>query len=149
MGRVGKEGIVRGRNRWICGVAAVAVWTGAAARAADAPACPDGTERFAEYRLFFGRARDGAEIVSDEAWSRFLATEVTPRFPAGLTVHDGAGQWRNAAGRIERERSKLLVVIAPPGAAALRRTGEIAEAYKRSFGQESVLRAVSTVCASF
>ncbi len=138
-----------GRNRWIAAAAALAVWMAAIAEATEVPACPDGTARFAEYSLFFGRARDGAEIVSDEAWTRFLAKEVTPRFPDGLTVFDGAGQWRNAAGRIERERSKLLVVIAPPGADALRRTEEIAEAYKRGFGQESVLRVISTVCASF
>ncbi len=138
-----------GRNRWICAAAALAVWMAAVAEAADAPACPHGTERFAEYSLFFGRSKDGAEVVSDEAWSRFLAREVTPRFPDGLTVLDGAGQWRNAGGKIERERSKLLVVIASPGADSLRRTREIAEAYKRRFGQESVLRVVSTVCAAF
>jgi len=136
-------------KRWIFAAAALAVWTGALAHAADAPACPDGAERFAEYGLFFGRSKGGEEAVSDEAWTRFLAEEVTPRFPDGLTVLDGAGQWRNAAGAIERERSKLLVVIAPPGADSLRRTREIAEAYKQEFGQESVLRTISTVCASF
>ena len=138
-----------GRNWWICAAASVAVWTGALAHAADAPACPDGTERFAEYSLYFGRGKGGTEVVSDEAWTRFLAGVVTPRFPDGLTVLDGAGQWRNAAGKIEKERSKLLVVIAPLGADSLRRTEEIAQAYKRSFGQESVLHVISTVCASF
>ena len=138
-----------GRRRSICAVAALAVWWGAVAHAADGPACPDGAERLAEYSLFFGRSKGGAEIVSDEAWTRFLAREVTPRFPDGLTVLDGAGQWRNAGGGIELERSKLLVVIAPPGTDSLRRTSEIAEAYKQSFGQESVLRVISTVCASF
>lgn len=138
---------MRGRKRSIRAVAALALAMSAPAHAEDA--CPDGTVRFAEYGLYFGRSKDGAEIVSDDAWTRFLAREVTPRFPDGLTVLDGAGQWRNAAGGIERERSKLLVVIAPPGADSLRRTTEVAEAYKRSFGQESVLRVVSTVCASF
>ena len=31
----------------------------------------------------------------------------------------------------------------------MQRTEEIAQAYKRTFGQESVLRAVSTACVSF
>ena len=87
--------------------------------------------------------------MPDAAWTRFLAEEITPRFADGLTVLDGAGQWRNAAGKIERERSKLVIVIAPPDPAWLRRTAEIAEAYKRSFGQDSVLRVVRAVCASF
>ncbi len=138
-----------GLKGWICAAASVALWTGAAAHAADASACPEGTERFAEYRLFFGRSTGGEEVVSDVDWRQFLAREVTPRFPDGLTVLDGAGQWRNAAGKIERERSKLLVVVAPPGAASMGRTAEIAAAYKQRFGQESVLLVISPVCASF
>ena len=44
-------------------------------------------------RLFFGLGTpDG--IVSDDAWVRFLAEIVTPRFPNGLTVVDANGQWR-------------------------------------------------------
>ena len=116
---------------------------------ADVPPCPAGTERYAEYRLFFGRNRGGLEVVSDAGWRAFLAEEVTPRFPDGLTVVDAAGQWRGPSGTIERERAKVLLVLAAPGPEGMRRTGEIAEAYKRTFGQESVLRTVGTACASF
>ena len=116
---------------------------------ADVPPCPAGTERYAEFRLFFGRNRGGVEVVSDAGWRVFLAEEVTPRFPDGLTVVDAAGQWRDPSGTIERERAKVLLVLAAPGAKGMRRTGEIAEAYKRTFGQESVLRTVGTTCASF
>ena len=116
---------------------------------ADVPPCPAGTERYAEFRLFFGRNRGGVEVVSDAGWRVFLAEEVTPRFPDGLTVVDAAGQWRDPSGTIERERAKVLLVLAAPGAKGMRRIGEIAEAYKRTFGQESVLRTVGTTCASF
>ena len=136
-----------GRRWWIGAAALLAVAIGEPLQAGDA--CPAGTERFAEYRMFFGRSKGGEEVVSEAAWRRFLAREVTPRFPDGLTVLDGAGQWRNSAGSIERERSKLLVVIAPPGAASMRRTAEIARAYRQRFGQESVLRVIRPVCASF
>ena len=59
--------------------------------------CPDGWDQVTEYRLYFGRsdATGAPDAVSDEEWSRFLADTVTPRFPHGLTVADGAGQWRN------------------------------------------------------
>ena len=62
---------------------------------------------------------------------------------------DAGGQWRDASGAIVRERSKLLIVLAAPGEAGMRRTDELAAAYKRAFGQESVLRAVTTACVSF
>ena len=92
---------------------------------AETEPCPPGFERYAEYRMFFGRSRPGGGTMSDEEWNGFLAAEVTPRFPDGLTV------------------------LAEPGADAVRRTEEIAEAYKRTFDQQSVLRAVEFVCAAF
>lgn len=88
-------------------------------------------------------------MVSEEAWRSFLAEEVTPRFPDGLTVLDAAGQWRDGSGAIERERTKLLLVLAPPGEDALQRTDEIADAYRRAFSQSSVLQVVTEACVSF
>ena len=121
----------------------------APALGADAPYCPPGTQQFAEYRLFFGRSEGTVEVVSEEAWRTFLADEVTPRFPDGLTVLDAAGQWREVSGAIVRERTKLLLVLAPPGEDAMQRTDEIADAYKRAFGQSSVLRVVTGAGVSF
>jgi hypothetical protein len=57
----------------------------------------------------------GSTHVSEASWARFLATEVTPRFPDGFTVIDANGQWRNPEGqKISRERSKLLMIAMPP-----------------------------------
>ena len=139
---------MRRRTFIILGAAALGLLAVPGSRA-GAPPCPAGTERFAEYRLFFGRSRDGVEVVTDAQWHAFLAEEITPRFPDGLTVVDAAGQWRGPSGTIERERTKMLIVLAAPGEEGMRRTDEIAEAYKRTFGQESVLRVVGTACASF
>ena len=116
---------------------------------AESTTCPSGTRHYAEYRLFFGRGSGDEEVVSDSDWRAFLADEVTPRFPDGLTVLDAAGQWRASSGEIERERSKLLLVLAEPGADGMRRTEEIAEAYKSRYGQGSVLRTVGSACATF
>ena len=112
-------------------------------------ACPEGTERFVEYQLFMGRSGQGGEVVDDAAWEGFLADTVTPRFPDGLTVLDAQGQWRGSSGAIQNERSKLLVVFAPPGDDAPRLIDEITEEYKRRFDQESVLSVVGDACVSF
>ncbi len=111
--------------------------------------CPEGTDAFAEYQLFFGRGSAGVEVVSDAAWAAFLADTVTPRFPDGLTVVDGAGQWRDSAGVVQRERSKVLIILTGPGEEGMRLTDEISQEYETRFGQESVLRTVSTACVSF
>jgi hypothetical protein len=95
--------------------------------------------------LLFGRAH-----VSDASWSRFLATEVTPRFPDGFTVFDAQGQWRAPGGaKISKERSKVLMIAMPPGADNDERLAKIIEAYKTRFKQQSVGLIVRPACVSF
>lgn len=111
--------------------------------------CPEGSERFDEYRLFFGRNIGDAEGVSDDNWQAFLADTVTPRFPDGLSVFDAAGQWRNSQGEIVRERSKMVLILAVPDSDTTRNPDEITEEYKRLFSQESVLRVTDSACVAF
>ena len=129
--------------------AALALMLAVACSDTDAPACPDGTEPWVKYELFMGRGNQSGEVVDDAAWDAFLGDTVTPRFPDGLTVLDARGQWRSSGGLIVKERSKLLVVLAPPGGGEMRLIDEVTDEYKRRFGQESVLRAVYDACVSF
>ena len=99
--------------------------------------------------MFFGRNSKEAEVVTDEAWSQFLAQEITSRFPDGLTVVDAHGQWRDPSGAIVRERTKMLVILAEPKTESLKLTEEVAEHFKRTFNQNSVLRVSRVVCAAF
>lgn len=115
----------------------------------DEQPCPEGSDRYAEYQLFFGRSTADGSEVTDEQWAAFLAEVVTPRFPAGLTVLDAAGQWRGDSGTIQRERSKVLWILAAPGEETLQLIDEISAEYERRFDQDSVLRIHGTACASF
>ena len=111
--------------------------------------CPEGSDRYAEYQLFFGRSTADRTEVSEEAWAAFLAETVTPRFPNGLTVLDAAGQWQDGSGAVQRERSKVLWILATPGDDTLRLIDEISAEYERRFDQDSVLRIHGSACASF
>ena len=113
------------------------------------PTCPDGADPWVKYELFMGRGNQSGEVVDDAAWNAFLGDTVTPRFPDGLTVLDARGQWRDSEGLIGNERSKLLVILAPPGGAETRLIDEVTGEYKRRFGQESVLKVVYDACVSF
>jgi hypothetical protein len=98
---------------------------------------------FARTELFFGTNRpDGQPPVSDEEFRAFLDSEITPRFPDGLTLVSALGQFRNASGVIVQERSLLLVLLYPAETqrASSRKIERIRSAYKRQFQQESVLR---------
>src|SRR5262245_37239958 len=55
-----------------------------------------------------GRERSGE--ISEGEWRAFLEMEVTPRFPAGLTVLAAYGQWRSPSGVMIKEPSRMLVI---------------------------------------
>ena len=60
---------------------AFAVMMAVACADVDAPACPDGSDRFVRYELFMGRSSDSVEVVDDAAWEAFLEDTVTPPVP--------------------------------------------------------------------
>jgi hypothetical protein len=98
-------------------------------------------ERFARTELFFGSFRPGGE-VTDAEFQQFLDGFVKPRFPDGLTLLVGLGQWRGAEGATVRERSMLLILLYPDTARweSSKRIEEIRDEYKWRFQQQSVLR---------
>ncbi|HWG04812.1 MAG TPA: DUF3574 domain-containing protein [Beijerinckiaceae bacterium] len=102
-----------------------------------------------QVEFFFGMAIRGRGPVTTRAWRRFLAAEVTPRFPSGLTIFEARGQWQRKGGQIVREGSHVLVVLYQVGEDAETRIDAIRAAYQKRFHQDSVLRVESEACVSF
>jgi hypothetical protein len=120
--------------------------------AAASPAfarCEVGDTALVRDLLYFGRNMPGGNELSDSAWQQFVDEVVTPRFPAGLTTWDAAGQWRGASGRVERERSKVLALLHPGDSASERSVAETVAQYKVRFAQEAVLRERTATCSNF
>jgi Protein of unknown function (DUF3574) len=100
--------------------------------------------------VIFGRNIGSRTRVSERDWSRFVDREIAPRFPDGLTVLNGNGQWREpGSGKIIREPNKIVQIALPGQAEDFSRLDEIAEAYKRRFKQHSVGVIVRPACVSF
>lgn len=100
--------------------------------------------------LYFGSSKPDGTEVTEAQFKQFLDQEVTPRFPDGLTVLTGYGQFRNSANVIIQERSTELILLYPlQMPEANRKIQEIRESYKRAFQQESVLRVDSLATVSF
>ena len=115
-----------------------------------APACQGGLKPTGVAELLFGRNIGGRHGVTEAKWARFLAAEITPRFPDGLTVYDAHGQWRDqASGRVTRERSKVVMIVLPGEGADDARLRQIVEAYKSQFKQRSVGLIVRPSCVAF
>jgi len=106
------------------------------------------TKQVAE--LLFGRDIGGRVGVSEAAWARYVARELTPRFPDGLTVSDALGQWRDPkSGRLVREPAKRVEIVLPGRADDEARLDAAAAAYKRQFHQQAVGIIVREACVSF
>jgi uncharacterized protein DUF3574 len=116
--------------------------------ASIADSCPGGAAPAVSDVLYFGTARPGGTVSAAE-WSDFLRDEVTPRFPAGLTAWDAAGQWKSARGPIEREASHVVSIVHPSGARHDESVRAIAAAYKARFAQDAVLRVTTDACVSY
>ncbi|MEU9206056.1 DUF3574 domain-containing protein [Streptomyces sp. NPDC048332] len=141
------------------GLAALAVGTPVAyatlgtGSSADArPAAAAQGKAYIETRLFFGTERPhGGPDVTDRQFLAFIDAEVTPRFPNGLTIQDGRGQWRDSNGVIERERSYELTLLYPVSEARLRdpQIERIRNAYEKAYAQDSVARLEERTTADF
>ncbi len=111
-------------------------------RVAAAPAILDAATSVGTVsdRLFFGRAIPSGGEVSDDQWSTFVADTITPRFPDGFTIWRATGHWGGDDGKFVQEATMVLEVFHTGDAAAERAIDEIADAYRRRFGQDAVLR---------
>jgi hypothetical protein len=110
--------------------------------------CRSGATALARLELLFGTARKDGSEVTEEEWRQFLDSEVTPRFPDGLTVLSGYGQW-HASDTIAQESLRVLVIWYARGKQGEARIEDIRRAYKQRFDQESVMRVDGVSCVSF
>lgn len=113
-----------------------------------APACPVGQEPMRTAQLFFGQT-GGAPGLSDRDFKAFLDAEVTPRFPQGLTVLDGGGQWKGDENHLIREATKVVVLVLPNGDDARGKVNDVRKAYTERFRQDSVMLVTQPACVAF
>ena len=111
--------------------------------------CPAGQERLKTAQLFFGQSIGGKPGVSDADFRKFVDSELTSRFPDGLTILDGGGQWRGSENQLIREASKVVVIVLPAKGDGGARIEAVRAAYKHRFQQESVLLITQPSCVSF
>lgn len=101
-------------------------------------------------QLFFGQSMGVHGRISPTAWKRFLAREVTPKFPDGFTVYDAYGQWSDPKRHvIAREPSKVVTIAVPADANVADKLAAISLRYRQEFRQQSVGLLVAYGCGAF
>jgi len=104
-------------------------------------AAPD-SKLYHRTELYFGTSHaDHSPPVTATQFQSFVNSVVTPRFPDGLTVLDGRGQWRNDDGSLSKETSHELILLYPlSDRSASGKIEYIRKTYEKQYDQESVLR---------
>lgn len=115
---------------------------------APAQTCQAGSSLMNRVELIFG-ATWKRRPITQSMWKRFLAEEVTPRFPDGLSTFDIKGQWRNAKGEIVKLPSRILLIWYSPDPGASAKIDAIRDAFNTRFEQESVMRVDGVNCVGF
>ncbi|HEY9125679.1 MAG TPA: DUF3574 domain-containing protein [Acidobacteriaceae bacterium] len=113
---------------------------------------PAKTTNWVNTQLYFGLgpAEDASKGVSEADWRAFLDKEVTPRFPAGLSVVDVYGQWQGKGQAApEHIRSKMLIIDYPETAANERSIEAIRVAWKAKTHDQSVMKVTEHAEVSF
>jgi transcription termination factor NusB len=103
----------------------------------------DPIPEFIQADLFFGRNIPGGGEVSETEFQAFVDAIITARFPAGLTIFDGDGQFRDSNNTIIEEQSKIVRLLLEDTVENEAAIDEIISAYIEQFNQESVLVAVN------
>lgn len=106
-------------------------------------------EIFLRTELIFGLSRASGPEITEAEFQSFITDQVTPRFPEGLTVLSGSGQFKDQSGTIIQEQSKVLVLLYPFNRKSSKLVEEIRAEYKGMFQQQSVLRIDEQMCVSF
>jgi hypothetical protein len=127
---------------WLACAASLVALGGASAQTMS---CTPPQKPMLDVDFLLGRGK-----ASDARWRQFLAREVTPRFPDGLTVYETTGQWRDPQRKaVVREKSRVLRIIVAADELANDRIAAVAEAYKKQFAQKSVGIVTRPACVSF
>jgi hypothetical protein len=138
-----------------CAHARVASTGATAPTLAGDPAHPGRTQGWVDTKLYFGlgpvdQIGDHPQGVSESDWRAFLDREVTPRFPAGLSVVDVYGQWQGKNQTTpERLRSKMLIIDYPDTQENRDKIEAIRAAWKQKTGDQSVMRVTEPADVSF
>jgi len=100
----------------------------------------DGATKWIRTEIFCGLDRPGGGKVSDAEFADFLNTEVTPRFPAGLTVYDTYGQMQKSDKSIVHQETGVILLVHENTKAMNDAAGQVVSAYRSRFGNPQVMR---------
>jgi hypothetical protein len=114
------------------------------------PTCSSGGQRATAELVFARIANDTpGPGVSELEFSAFVASEIAPRFPDGMTVIDAQDLQPKPAGGAFYGPAKVVMIVLPGHADDDAQLTAIRDAYKSQFNQQSVLEMTHPSCVTY
>ena len=117
--------------------------------AAVAMGAGDAAQAWVKTELYFGLDIPGGKQVTQEQWTDFLDTVITPSFPQGLTVLEAYGQMRHEDGKIEKQSTRVVFLVHPADPAVNAKVQDVIKAYREKFSNPQVMRLDANVAPEF
>jgi hypothetical protein len=99
--------------------------------------------------IYCGRNIPAGGEVSEQQFSEFLETQVTPSFPAGLTCYDAYGQMQDSHQQIVKQKTKVLILVHENSKADTDAVKQIILSYRSTFGNPQVMLNTVAVTPGF
>jgi len=99
-----------------------------------------GSGGWVKTELYLGGIQGGGQTVSEEEWSGYLTKVLTPAFPKGLTVYNAYGQIQQADGKIDRQPTRVVVIVHPHKTDQETSFSSVIQAYQRQFPGTKVMK---------
>ena len=128
------------------GVLVVAISLAGCASAPAKLACPVGQTPLRTAQLFL--AAKAPARLNDQDLRNFVVGEVTSRFPDGVTVVDGGGQWKGADNQMIRDAAKVVLIVLPARGDPMIKVEAVRTAYRARFNQESLVVMPPPACVA-
>ena len=100
-----------------------------------------GNNKMTKTELYFGRTIGITGYVTDEQWNDFVNDYISTKFPAGFSIIEVIGRWRDIkTNKTIQEKTKMVIICHHKTKLDNKQIYNIILAYKKLFKQESVMR---------
>lgn len=99
--------------------------------------------------IYFGQDIPGGGVVSKEKFEGFLEEVLTREFPKGLTAFDSYGQMQHDDGSLEKQTTKVVLLVHGNSAAEKEAVKRVIDSYRSRFGAPQVMCTTSPIEVDF
>ncbi len=99
--------------------------------------------------LYLGTNIPGDGTVAEVDFQLFLEQVVSKEFPLGLTVYDAYGQMMEADGDIEKQDTKVIILVHQDDDANTQAVERVINAYRERFGEPQVMHSTTPIEVEF